>query len=119
MNLLGVDNAGNHIDQLPLRDVRIGYLTDGTPYALGFAVSNELPVIGPCTVDVDAFEIVASSEEASEGGEFSMTSDMAIALKGKNAYEVWLETHEGTLADYETEAVAETKILDVFKYEVK
>lgn len=40
MNLLGVDNAGNHIDRLPLSDVRVGYLTDGTPYALGFAVSN-------------------------------------------------------------------------------
>ena len=55
-----------------------------------------------CAVDVDAFEIVGKSAQASDGTEFSVTVDMAIGFQGKSAYAVWLETHEGTQEDYET-----------------
>lgn len=54
-----------------------------------------------CAVDVDAFQIVARTAQADDPSEFTITSDMAIAFQGKSAYEVWLETHDGTIADYE------------------
>lgn len=54
-----------------------------------------------CAVDVDAFQIVARTAQADDPSEFTVTSDMAIAFRGKSAYEVWLETHTGTVADYE------------------
>ncbi|HCB89122.1 MAG TPA: hypothetical protein DEP71_07565 [Porphyromonadaceae bacterium] len=54
-----------------------------------------------CAVDVDAFQIVARTAQADDPSEFTITSDMAIAFRGKSAYEVWLETHAGTVADYE------------------
>lgn len=54
-----------------------------------------------CAVDVDAFQIVARTAQADDPSEFTITSDMAIAFQGKSAYDVWLETHTGTIADYE------------------
>ncbi len=57
-----------------------------------------------CAVDVDAFQIVAKTAQADDSTEFSMTSDMAIALKGDkgdSAYQVWLEEgNVGTEEDY-------------------
>ena len=50
-----------------------------------------------CAVDVDAFQIVARTSQADDPSEFTITSDMAIAFRGKSAYEVWLETHTHTL----------------------
>lgn len=54
-----------------------------------------------CAVDLDAFTIVPETALADESSELSATSDIALALRGKNAYEVWLETHEGDLLDYD------------------
>ena len=54
-----------------------------------------------CTVDANVFEIVDMSEKADVSSEYVSTSDIAVGLQGKNAYEVWLETHEGTIDDYE------------------
>lgn len=57
-----------------------------------------------CAVDIDAFQIVSKTAQASEGTEFSMTSDMAIAFKGDkgdSAYQVWLDAGNiGTEEDY-------------------
>lgn len=53
-----------------------------------------------CTIDIDAFQIVPKSAMADDSSEFSVTSDMAVGFQGKSAYEVWLETHEGTEEDY-------------------
>ena len=53
-----------------------------------------------CAVDVDAFEIVSRTALADDSSELATTSDIALALRGKNAYEIWLETHEGTEEDY-------------------
>lgn len=53
-----------------------------------------------CVVDIDAFQIVPRSAQSDDPSEFSVTSDMAIAFQGKSAYEVWLETNEGTEEDY-------------------
>lgn len=53
-----------------------------------------------CAVDVDAFQIVARTAQADDPSEFTITSDMAIAFRGKSAYEVWLETNTGTEAEY-------------------
>lgn len=55
-----------------------------------------------CAVDTDAFVIVARTADADDPSEFTITTDMAIGYQGKNAYEVWLETHEGTEEDYFT-----------------
>ena len=55
-----------------------------------------------CAVDVDAFTIVARTAMADNGTEMAQTSDIALALRGKSAYELWLETHEGTEEDYFT-----------------
>lgn len=55
-----------------------------------------------CVVDVDAFTIVARTAMADNVTEMAQTSDIALALRGKNAYELWLETHEGTEEDYFT-----------------
>lgn len=71
------------------------------PGIYNLLLTFDLPADGPCAVDVDAFEIVKSSEEASDASEFTVTSEMAIGFTGKNAYQVWLDTHEGTLAEYE------------------
>lgn len=70
------------------------------PGIYNLLLTFDLPADGPCAVDVDAFEIVKSSEDASDASEFTVTSEMAIGFTGKNAYEVWLDTHEGTEADY-------------------
>lgn len=55
-----------------------------------------------CAVDVDAFTIVARTAMADNVTEMAQTSDIALALRGKSAYELWLETHEGTEEDYFT-----------------
>jgi hypothetical protein len=55
-----------------------------------------------CAVDVDAFTIVARTAMADNAAEMAQTSDIALALRGKSAYELWLETHEGTEEDYFT-----------------
>jgi hypothetical protein len=55
-----------------------------------------------CKVDIDAFQIVARTSQADDPSEFTLTSDMAIGYQGKSAYELWLETHEGTEEDYFT-----------------
>jgi hypothetical protein len=55
-----------------------------------------------CAVDVDAFTIVARTAMAANVTEMVQTSDIALALRGKSAYELWLETHEGTEEDYFT-----------------
>ena len=49
-----------------------------------------------CAVDVDAFTIVARTAMADNVTEMAQTSDIARALRGKSAYDLWLETHEGT-----------------------
>lgn len=54
-----------------------------------------------CAVDTKLCQIVETTAEADEVAEFSTTSDMAFGFKGLSAYEVWHETHEGTLEDYE------------------
>ena len=72
-----------------------------------FKFQYELPDLGLsdyerlCEVDVDAFIIVPRTAEADDSKDLLVASDMAIGFRGKDAYEVWLETHEGTLADYE------------------
>jgi hypothetical protein len=55
-----------------------------------------------CAVDVDAFTIVARTAMADNVTELAQTSDIALALRGKSAYDLWLETHEGTEEDYFT-----------------
>lgn len=55
-----------------------------------------------CAVDVDAFTIVARTAMADNVTEMAQTSDIALALRGKSAYDLWLETHEGTEEDYFT-----------------
>ena len=55
-----------------------------------------------CAVDVDAFTIVARTAMADNATEMAQTSDIALALRGKSAYDLWLETHEGTEEDYFT-----------------
>jgi len=71
------------------------------PGIYNLQLTFDLPTDGPCAVDVDAFEIVKSSEEASEGSEFTVTSEMAVAVKGKSAYQVWLDAgNTGTVEDY-------------------
>lgn len=55
-----------------------------------------------CAVDVDAFTIVARTAMADNVTELAQTSDIALALRGKSTYELWLETHEGTEDDYFT-----------------
>ena len=55
-----------------------------------------------CAVDVDAFTIVARTAMADNVTEMAQTSDIALALRGKSAYELWMETHEGTEEDYFT-----------------
>lgn len=57
-----------------------------------------------CAVDVDAFVIVGSTEQADNPSEFTITSDMAIAFKGDkgdSSYQTWLDAgNTGTEADY-------------------
>lgn len=53
-----------------------------------------------CAVDTDAFVIVPRTADADDPSEFTITTDMAIGYQGKSAYELWLETHEGTEEDY-------------------
>ena len=55
-----------------------------------------------CAVDVDAFTIVARTAMADNVTEMAQTSDIALALRGKSAYDLWRETHEGTEEDYFT-----------------
>ena len=74
-----------------------------------------------CAVDVDAFTIVARTAMADNVTEMVQTSDIALALMGKSAYEVaiangfvgtqtqWLESLRGTfsaLSDAEKHAIA-------------
>lgn len=53
-----------------------------------------------CRLDIDAFQIVSRTSQADDPSEFAITSDMAVAIQGKSAYEVWLESHTGTMDDY-------------------
>ena len=56
-----------------------------------------------CAVDVDAFQIVARTAQADDPSEFTVTSDMAIAFRGKSAYDIAREGgYEGTYEDYRT-----------------
>src|SRR5690554_1225115 len=48
-----------------------------------------------CTVDIDAFRIVGKSAQADEVEEIASTSDVALGLSGKDAFEVWLEDNPG------------------------
>ena len=65
-----------------------------------FTLSYELPDVTLsdserlCTIDTDAFIIVPRTAEADDSENLLVTSDMAIGFRGKDAYEVWLETHE-------------------------
>ena len=42
-----------------------------------------------CSVDIDAFEIVAKSELAEKVDEFTSTSEIAIGFQGNSAFRVW------------------------------
>ncbi len=57
-----------------------------------------------CKVDVDAFQIVPKTSQADCSVEYSVMTDLAIALKGDkgdSSYKVWLdEGHSGTIDDY-------------------
>ncbi len=57
-----------------------------------------------CKVDVDAFQIVPKTSQADCSVEYSVMTDLAIALKGDkgdSSYQVWLdEGHSGTIDDY-------------------
>src|SRR5690554_6250174 len=54
-----------------------------------------------CAVDTDAFTIVARTLMADDILEFSKTSDIAVAMKGRNAYEVWVDAgNVGSVDDY-------------------
>lgn len=53
-----------------------------------------------CVVDIDCFSIVPKTALADEANEFAETSDIGVAFKGDDAYQVWLMEHEGTLQDY-------------------
>ena len=54
-------------------------------------------------VDINAFQIVASSDDADTTGDTSSTSDAAIGLQGKSAYQLWLDDgNVGTIEDYFT-----------------
>lgn len=48
-----------------------------------------------CAVDIDAFHIVGKSAQADEVDEITSTSDVALGLNGKDAFEVWLEDNPG------------------------
>ena len=71
-----------------------------------FTLSYELPDVTLsdserlCTIDTDAFIIVPRTAEADDSENLLVTSDMAIGFRGKDAYEVWLETNTGTREDY-------------------
>jgi len=54
-----------------------------------------------CAVDVDAFTIVARTAMADNVTEMAQTSDIALALRGKSAYELWIDGGGiGTVEDY-------------------
>ena len=42
-----------------------------------------------CSVDIDAFEIVAKTELAEKVDEFTSTSEIAIGFQGNSAFRVW------------------------------
>ncbi len=54
-----------------------------------------------CAVDVDAFTIVARTAMADNVTEMAQTSDIALALRGKSAYDLWIDGGGvGTIEDY-------------------
>ena len=54
-----------------------------------------------CAVDVDAFTIVARTAMADNVTEMAQTSDIALALRGKSAYDLWIDSGGvGTVDDY-------------------
>ena len=54
-----------------------------------------------CAVDVDAFTIVARTAMADNVTEMAQTSDIALALRGKSAYDLWIDGGGvGTVEDY-------------------
>lgn len=54
-----------------------------------------------CAVDVDAFTIVARTSMADNVTEMAQTSDIALALRGKSAYDLWIDGGGvGTVEDY-------------------
>lgn len=52
-------------------------------------------------VDLNAFEIVPDSAQANVTQDISTTSDAIVGFNGKNSFQVWKETHEGDISDYE------------------
>jgi len=54
-----------------------------------------------CAVDVDAFTIVARTAMSDNATEMVQTSDIALALRGKSAYDLWIDGGGvGTVDDY-------------------
>lgn len=59
-----------------------------------------------CAVDVDAFQIVARTSQADDPSEFTITSDMAIAFRGKSAYDIAKEGgYNGTYEDFQNSSI--------------
>lgn len=59
-----------------------------------------------CKVDIDAFQIVARTAQADDPSEFTLTSDMAIAIQGKSAYDIAKEGgYNGTYEDFQNSSI--------------
>lgn len=55
-----------------------------------------------CRLDIDAFQIVSRTSQADDPSEFAITSDMAVAIQGKSAYDIAKEGgYEGTYEEYQ------------------
>lgn len=55
-----------------------------------------------CRLDIDAFQIVSRTSQADDPLEFAITSDMAVAIQGKSAYDIAKEGgYEGTYEEYQ------------------
>lgn len=98
-NIIGESNNILHIEFTPDVYWGVGIYTLELHYVLPDPALSDGGRM--CAVDEDGFEIVPRTSMADDTSDISHTSEIGLALRGKSAYEVWLETHEGSLVDYE------------------